>query len=69
MFLNYGLTVLRHRILDQPFYRPEWTDLWNDIVSCPSVSEVFNINITIKTGKPRSFMDGTNTIYDKLDRN
>ena len=28
----------------------------DDIVSCP---RVFNINITIRTGKPRSFMDGT----------
>ena len=43
-------------VLDQPVYRPGWTDLWTDIVSCPSV---FNINITIKTGKPRSFMDVT----------
>ena len=44
--------------LDQPVYRPGWTDLWTDIVSCPSVPGVFNINIT-KMGKPRSFMDGT----------
>ena len=44
------------KTVDQQVYRPGWTDLWTDIVSCPSI---FNINITIKTGKPRSFMDGT----------
>ena len=44
------------KTVDQPVYRPGWTDLWTDIVSCPSI---FNINITIKTGKPQRFMDGT----------
>ena len=40
--------------IDQPVYRSGWTDLWTDIVSCPS--RVFNINITIKkTGKPRNY--------------
>ena len=23
----------------QPVYRPGWTDLWTDIVSCPSVTK------------------------------
>ena len=35
--------------IDQPVYCPGWTDLWTDIVSCPS--GVFNINITIKKEK------------------
>ena len=51
------MLVMYDSKLDQPVYRPGWTDLWTDIVSCPS--GVFNINITIKTGKPWSFMDGT----------
>ena len=51
--------------LNQPVYRPGWTDLWTDIVSCPSVTNpgVFNINITIKMGITQSFMNGTSSCH------